>query len=83
MYELIRHVKKAEATSEKIKQKRSEEIENQSRGFSGFFKALFGLIESCNDEFTMEERNKVPVYLSLSLQQLCNMFNISEVRCFI
>lgn len=79
MYELIRHIKKAELVSQKIILSRMEEIDKLSRGVHGFFKSLFGFNENINDEFTLEERRKVPVYLNLSMQQLGNMFNITEV----
>lgn len=79
MYELIRHIKKAEILSQELIQLRLDEIERQSKGFNGFFKSLFGLIENYNDEFTLEERKKVPVYLNSSMQQLCNMFEITTV----
>lgn len=55
------------------------EINKHQKGFFGFFKSIFSFAEISNDEFTLEERKKVPVYLECSLQQLSNIFDITNV----
>ncbi|KAI4462177.1 sphingomyelin phosphodiesterase 4 [Holotrichia oblita] len=78
VFELIGHIKKAERTAENVIRARLEEIDKNSSGFMGFFKSLLLTGENSTDEFTLEERKKVPLYLNFSLQYLTDMFQITE-----
>lgn len=67
-----------------MKLKQHEEATLYS-GFWGQLKYLFQTPVS-NDEFTLRDRQKVPIYLQVSLHNLMDMFNVSdEVKqfCFI
>lgn len=79
MFELLTQIKKAERTSQDIIRAKLEEIEKNTHGFFGMLKSLFLNLDGTNDEFTLEERKKVPLYLSFSLQYLKDMFEIVEV----
>lgn len=59
------------------------EINKRQKGFFGFFKSILSFADTSNDEFTLEERKKVPVYLNCSLQQLLNIFDITKVSRFL
>ncbi|KAF5304167.1 hypothetical protein FQR65_LT08061 [Abscondita terminalis] len=78
IYELIRHIKQAQEISTSIIEMRLKEINEQSKGFYGFLKSAFGLSETPHDEFTIEERNKVPVYLEHSLKLIMEIFQITD-----
>lgn len=56
--------------------KKQEEAKLYS-GFWGQLKYLFQPPTS-NDEFTLRDRQKVPIYLQFSLQNLMDMFNITD-----
>lgn len=57
-----------------------DELKQQEfKGIIGFIKSLFTLNEISNDEFTMEERRKVPIYLQNSLKNLFEIFKINNV----
>ncbi|KAK4875253.1 hypothetical protein RN001_011675 [Aquatica leii] len=78
VYELIRHIQKAQEVALSTIELRLKEIKEQMKGFFGFFKSIFGVSETTQDEFTLEERNKVPIYLEHSLKWLMEIFQITE-----
>lgn len=79
VFELIGHIRKAERTAENVIRTRLQEIEKNYSGVMGFLKSLVLSGEHSTDEFTLEERKKVPLYLNFSLQYLTDMFQITEV----
>lgn len=83
VHELFRQIKKASKLSKELLDARLQEIDYQCRGFFGFFKSLFGYIDYTNDEFTLKERQLVPIYLNSSLEHLSNMFKIAHVSILI
>lgn len=83
MYELLRHIQKSEASAQAIIEARVAEIKKQSSGFLGFLKSAFLIPENTNDEFTIEERKKVPNYLQIATRNLMDIFQICDVSCFI
>ncbi|KAK9709081.1 Mitochondrial-associated sphingomyelin phosphodiesterase [Popillia japonica] len=78
VFELIGHIRKAECTAENVIRTRLQEIEKNYSGVMGFLKSLVLSGEHSTDEFTLEERKKVPLYLNFSLQYLTDMFQITE-----
>ncbi|GJQ83344.1 hypothetical protein Trydic_g18129 [Trypoxylus dichotomus] len=78
VFELVRQIKRAEVSADTIIRTRVKEIEKNSSGFLGSFRSLFMNPDSSSDEFNLDERKKVPLYLSFSLQYLLDMFQISE-----
>jgi len=72
------HIRKAEETAQRNIQSRLDEMKRESRGFFGFIKSMFLVSESSQDEFSIEERKKVPTYLQNSLKNLSEIFRITE-----
>lgn len=60
---------------------RIEEDAKQNSGFFGSLKSFLMLTDNSNDEFTLEERKRVPQLLDFSLNYLKEIFQITEVRC--
>ena len=71
---------KCQKISESIIKSREEEINRKMKGFSNKIKSFFLNDDYSTDEFTLEERRKVTVYLNFSLQHLSDMFQIKEVK---
>lgn len=59
--------------------------QEESRLYTGFWGQIkyFFQAPSSNDEFTLKDRQKVPIYLQVSLQNLVDMFNIIAEVSFI
>lgn len=58
---------------------RIEEDAKQNSGFFGTLKTFLMLTDNSNDEFTLEERKRVPQLLDFSLNYLKEIFQITEV----
>ncbi|KAF5269701.1 hypothetical protein FQA39_LY08624 [Lamprigera yunnana] len=78
IHELVWHIEKAQEVALSTIEHRLKEIKENSKGVFGFLKSLFGISEISPDEITLEERNKVPVYLQHSLKLLMDIFNINK-----
>lgn len=59
---------------------RIDEEAKQSSGFFGSIKSFLMLTDNSNDEFTLEERKRVPQHLEFSLNYLKEIFQIVEVH---
>lgn len=78
---MIKHIKKAKAAADSIVQWRIDEDAKLNSGFFGSIKSFLMLTDNSNDEFTLEERKRVPQHLDFSLQYLKDIFQIVEVKC--
>lgn len=58
---------------------RLDEEAKQASGFFGSIKSFLMLTDNSNDEFTLEERKRVPEHLNFSLNYLREIFQIVEV----
>ncbi|XP_056639509.1 sphingomyelin phosphodiesterase 4 isoform X1 [Diorhabda sublineata] len=77
VFDLIIQIRKSIKSSEDIvRAKEAEEREN----FSGFWGNIKYFLSGSdpNDEFTLKERQKVPLHLQVALQNLIDMFNINN-----
>lgn len=54
--------------------------QEEAKLYSGFWGQLKYLFQphASNDEFTLRDRQKVPIYLQFSLQNLMDMFNVTD-----
>lgn len=80
VYELINNIRNAKEAAENIVKWRMEEEARQGAGIIGSIRSFLMLTECSNDEFTIEERKRVPQYLEFSLQYLKEIFQITETE---
>lgn len=77
VYQLLKQIHLAEHVATDIVQKRMEETKSQYGNlFATFFKSLFSESDTSADEFSLEDRKKAPVYLSMSKQYLMEIFKV-------
>lgn len=83
IFELLKQIELAEPVARDIIRQRLDETNKEySNMFSTFFKMLFEIEDTTNDEFTLDERKKVPVFLSSAKMNLMEMFEvISNFLC--
>lgn len=79
VHELINQIKSAREVAVSVIQARIEEQTRFQSGFFGYIKSVLLMSDGSADEFTLEERKKVPLYLDFALQHLMDMFQITEV----
>nr|XP_022912671.1 sphingomyelin phosphodiesterase 4 [Onthophagus taurus] len=78
VYDLLNHILKARITAVEIIDHRNAELKRRRSGIFGFLKQLFSSDDFLGDEFSLEDRKKVPGYLDFASQYLCDMFSINE-----
>lgn len=77
IYELLSQIKKSQRLAyDLIRMKEQEEKEL----YSGFWGSIKYFLQSpaSNDEFSLDDRKKVPIYLEVALGNLKDMFDITE-----
>lgn len=79
VHELLNQIALAYTGAKNILNSRMLEIKQTTGGIFGCLKSFFYLGDNSNDEFTLEEREKVPMYLEFSHRQLTSIFNIKNV----
>nr|CAI5857292.1 unnamed protein product [Callosobruchus analis] len=76
VYDLIIQIKRSIRQAEELVRMKIQEEEKMYSGFWGHIKYfLQGSVS--NDEFTLRDRQKVPMYLQVALQNLMDMFNLT------
>ncbi|XP_025835973.1 sphingomyelin phosphodiesterase 4 [Agrilus planipennis] len=80
VFDLIRHIQKAQHAANAIIRLRKEEESKSSRGIFGFLRIIFTQPDFNNDEFPLEEREKVPIVLKYSLEFLVDIFQIRNLN---
>lgn len=78
---MVNQITRARENAQLIVQARIEEQIKLQSGFIGYIKSVLLMSDGSSDEFTLDERKKVPIYLEFAQQYLMDMFQISEV-CF-
>ncbi|XP_018579891.1 sphingomyelin phosphodiesterase 4 [Anoplophora glabripennis] len=76
VYDLIIQIKRSIRHAQELVRLKQEEEEKMYSGFWGQIKYFFHT-PSSNDEFTLRDRQKVPMYLQVALENLTDMFNIT------
>ncbi|XP_023023938.2 sphingomyelin phosphodiesterase 4 isoform X1 [Leptinotarsa decemlineata] len=76
IFDLIMHIKKSIRRAEELVRLKEQEEQEMYSGFWGNLKYFFQSPAS-NDEFSLKDRQKVPMYLQVSLHNLMDMFNIT------
>lgn len=76
--ELILHIKRSIEVAHELAQTKQREEDELYNGFFGLFKAFWSPIRS-NDEFSLQERLKVPEYLQKSLDNLQQIFEVGKL----
>ncbi|KAJ8917730.1 hypothetical protein NQ315_005179 [Exocentrus adspersus] len=76
VYDLIVQIKQSIRHAEELIRLKQEEEEKMYSGVWGNIKYFFQA-SSSNDEFTLKDRQKVPMYLQIALENLMDMFNIT------
>lgn len=76
---MVNQITRAREVAQSVVQARIEEQAKLESGFLGYIKSMLLMTDSSSDEFTLEERRKVPVYLDFALQNILDMFQITEV----
>ncbi|KAK5644338.1 hypothetical protein RI129_005638 [Pyrocoelia pectoralis] len=79
VHEIICHIQNAQEIALNNVQIHLREKEKRSLSFFGFFKSIFGINECLQDDFTEEERKRVPIYLEHSLKLLLEIFQTENV----
>ncbi|CAG9860561.1 unnamed protein product [Phyllotreta striolata] len=80
VYDLIYLIKKSISQAEEIVRAKERDEQEMFSGIWGSVKYFFKGIDT-NDEFTLKDRQKVPLHLQVALQNLADMFNIhNEVQ---
>lgn len=74
---MIIQIKKSILQAQDLVRMKEQEEAKLYSGFWGQLKYLFQAPTS-NDEFTLRDREKVPIYLQVCLQNLMDMFNLTE-----
>ncbi|XP_072391535.1 sphingomyelin phosphodiesterase 4 [Diabrotica undecimpunctata] len=77
VFDLIFQIKKSVRDAEDIVRAKEKEEQEMFSGFWGNIKYFF-IGTDPNDEFTLRERQKVPLHLQVALQNIMDMFNISH-----
>uniref|UniRef100_A0A6P7GG23 Sphingomyelin phosphodiesterase 4 n=1 Tax=Diabrotica virgifera virgifera TaxID=50390 RepID=A0A6P7GG23_DIAVI len=77
VFDLIFQIKKSVRDAEDIVRAKEKEEQEMFSGFWGNIKYFFVGTDP-NDEFTLRERQKVPLHLQVALQNIMDMFNISN-----
>lgn len=81
--DLIFLIRKSIRHAEEIVRAKERDEQEMFSGFWGSIKYFF-VGSDTNDEFTLKERQKVPLHLQVALQNLIDMFNINnEVNYFV
>lgn len=79
VFDIIYHLKKSISISQQIINQKKQEHAKQFAGVMGFIRGLFEA-PVVNDEFSLNDRMKVPSYLEFSLNNLIDIFEINEVN---
>lgn len=81
VFSLLHQIKNSIVIAQEIVDTKEKEEAEMYGSFWNMFKSFFSATVS-TDEFTINERKKVPIYLDVSLQNLKDIFNISDVCSF-
>ncbi|KAJ8934160.1 hypothetical protein NQ314_013542 [Rhamnusium bicolor] len=76
VFDLIIQIKRSIRYAQELVEMKKQEEEKMYSGFWGHIKYFLQTPVS-NDEFTLRDRQKVPMYLQVSLENLMDMFNIT------
>lgn len=78
IFDLLRQIQTAEQVAVEIYRERVDRNKrNNDNFFFAFFKVFSDSEDTLNDEFSMDERRKVPIFLSEARKYLAQMFTVS------